>query len=107
MTTVAPGFGEEISRWKAVTTWVSSPRCPGDLDSLRCETGTPRHSSVWAGRGGRLLDQCWTLRFSAEVLPRFDTSSYSTTWPSLSVVRPALSTAEIWTKTSLPPPPCG
>src|SRR5262249_13040453 len=104
MTTVAPGFGEEI-RVKAVTSQVSSPGSPGDLDSLRSGTGPrgtsrlsawQRHSSDWAGCGGRLMDQCWTLRFSAEVLPRFDTSSYSTTWPSLRVVRPALSTAEIW-----------
>src|ERR1700733_14753192 len=48
----------------------------------------------------------FTLRFSAEVLPLFATSSYSTCWPSLRVDRPALSTAEIWTNTSLPPP-CG
>src|SRR5258708_39002800 len=44
-----------------------------------------------------------TLRFSAEVLPRLATSSYSTVCPSLSVERPAFSTAEILTKTSLPP----
>jgi hypothetical protein len=36
-----------------------------------------------------------TLRFSAEVLPRLATSSYSTVCPSLSVERPAFSTAEI------------
>ena len=48
----------------------------------------------------------FTLRFSADVLPLFATSSYSTRWPSLRVDRPALSTAEMWTKTSLPPP-CG
>jgi hypothetical protein len=36
-----------------------------------------------------------TLRFSAEVLPRFVTSSYSTDWPSLSVRKPARSTAEM------------
>jgi hypothetical protein len=34
------------------------------------------------------------------------TSSYSTTCPSLRLLRPALSTAEMWTKTSLVPP-CG
>jgi hypothetical protein len=39
--------------------------------------------------------QRWTLRFSADVLPRFDASSYSTTCPSFSVVRPARSTAEM------------
>src|SRR3984885_14390284 len=44
-----------------------------------------------------------TLRFSAEVLPRLATSSYSTVCPSLSVERPAFSTAEICTNTSLPP----
>ena len=36
-----------------------------------------------------------TLRFSADVLPRLVTSSYSTAWPSLRVLRPARSTAEI------------
>src|SRR3979490_1829991 len=36
-----------------------------------------------------------TLRFSAEVLPRLATSSYSTVCPSLSEERPAFSTAEI------------
>src|SRR5579872_5914543 len=51
-------------------------------------------------------DQRETLRFSAEVLPLLATSSYSTTWPSLRPLRPALSTAEIWTNTSFPPP-CG
>src|SRR6195952_1947683 len=44
-----------------------------------------------------------TLRCSAEVLPRLATSSYSTVCPSLSVERPAFSTAEICTNTSLPP----
>src|SRR5215469_6222717 len=43
------------------------------------------------------------LRFSADVLPRLVTSSYSTTWPSLSEVKPARSTAEMWTNTSLSP----
>src|SRR5689334_13065799 len=52
-----------------------------------------------------LSSRAWrqTLRFSAEVLPRLATSSYSTVCPSLSVERPAFSTAEICTKTSLPP----
>src|SRR3954471_14810592 len=44
-----------------------------------------------------------TLRFSAEVLPRLATSSYSTVCPSLSDESPAFSTAEICTNTSLPP----
>src|SRR3979409_71615 len=51
-------------------------------------------------------DRYPTLRFSAEDLPRLLTTSYSTTCPSLSVESPAFSTAEIWTKTS-PPPPWG
>src|SRR4051812_16191118 len=67
----------------------------------------------WSGRSvepsdrirGLVSGPCrQTLRFSAEVLPRLATSSYSTVWPSLSVDRPAFSTAEIWTNTSLPPP---
>src|SRR6202161_2336336 len=44
-----------------------------------------------------------TLRFSAEVLPRFSTRSYSTTWFSFRVLSPARSTAEMWTKTSFSP----
>ena len=36
-----------------------------------------------------------TLRFSADDFPRLLTSSYSICWPSLSVLRPALSTAEM------------
>src|SRR6266567_99465 len=55
----------------------------------------------------RLLDQRDTLRFSADCLPRFSTISYSITCPSLRELRPARSTAEIGTNTSLPPPPCG
>src|SRR5438270_503267 len=44
---------------------------------------------------------------SADVLPLFGTSSYSTICPSFRLLSPALSTAEIWTNTSFPPPPCG
>src|SRR5207249_4465815 len=49
-------------------------------------------------------DQRWTLRFSADVLPLFGTSSYSTICPSFRPLRPAFSTAEIWTNTSFCPP---
>src|SRR6266516_7769832 len=48
-----------------------------------------------------------TLRFTADVFPRFSSISYSICCPSLSVLSPARSTAEMWTNTSLPPPPCG
>src|SRR5438445_11634451 len=44
--------------------------------------------------------------FSADSLPLLATISYSITAPSLSVLKPARSTAEIWTNTSFPPP-CG
>jgi len=44
------------------------------------------------------------LRFTADVLPRFSSISYSMCCPSLSVLSPARSTAETWTNTSLPPP---
>src|SRR5215467_6803875 len=47
-----------------------------------------------------------TLRFTADVFPRFSSISYSICCPSLSVLSPACSTAEIWTNTSLPPA-CG
>ena len=45
-----------------------------------------------------------TTRFSAELRPSLPgVSSYSTRCPSFSVVRPACSTAEIWTNTSFDP----
>jgi len=47
-----------------------------------------------------------TLRLTADVFPRFSSSSYSICCPSLSAVSPARSTAEMWTNTSLPPA-CG
>jgi glutathione S-transferase len=70
------------------------------------KTTTPGH-----GRGLRELtrwpeglpDRQDTLRFSADVLPRLVTSSYSTVCPSLSVESPARSTAEICTNTSFSP----
>ena len=46
----------------------------------------------------------FTRRFSADSLPRFGTISNVTLAPSGRPSRPAFSTAEIWTKTSLPPP---
>src|SRR5436190_19090663 len=58
---------------------------------------------VLAGRMTGFPPRQDALRFSADVLPRLVTSSYSTVWPSLSVPRPARSTAEIWTNTSLSP----
>src|SRR6185295_2523451 len=72
---------------------------PGDrrLQS-RCRIKTnPRREAggYWELLAGRLtcLLRQDTFRFSADVLPRLVTSSYSTAWPSLSVVRPARSTA--------------
>src|SRR6266542_6296531 len=47
-----------------------------------------------------------TLRFTADVFTRFSSISYSICCPSLSVLSPARSTAEMWTNTSLPPA-CG
>src|ERR1700676_4155237 len=44
-----------------------------------------------------------TLRFPADCFPRSVMISYSTCCPSLSVLSPAFSTAEMWTNTSLPP----
>jgi hypothetical protein len=49
----------------------------------------------------------WTRKLSADSLPLFGTISNVTLAPSASEVKPALSTAEIWTKTSLPLPPSG
>ena len=48
-----------------------------------------------------------TFRFSALSLPLFGTMSNVTLSPSRRSFRPAFSTAEIWTNTSLPPPPSG
>src|SRR5438270_176941 len=48
-----------------------------------------------------------TLSFTADSFPRLLSISYSTVCPSLSELRPACSTAEMWTNTSLPPPPVG
>src|SRR4029453_1465190 len=47
-----------------------------------------------------------TLRFTADVFPRFSSISYSRCCPSLSVVSPARSTAEMWTSTSFSPLGC-
>src|SRR5215472_10891892 len=64
-----------------------------------------------AGRQTPATDNCeiryLTLRFAADSLPRLFSISYSTVCPSLSVRNPARSTAEMWTNTSLPPPPEG
>src|SRR3974377_510469 len=48
-----------------------------------------------------------TLRLAADCLPRSLSISYSMVCPSLRQRRPARSTAEMWTNTSLPPPPEG
>jgi hypothetical protein len=45
-----------------------------------------------------------TFKFSADSLPRFATMSKLTFAPSCKLERPAFSTAEMWTNTSLPPP---
>jgi hypothetical protein len=54
----------------------------------------------------KLADSHLTLRFTADVFPRFSSISYSICCPSLSALNPARSTAEMCTNTSLPPP-CG
>src|SRR5262249_45941622 len=48
-----------------------------------------------------------TLRLVADSLPRLLSISYSMVCPSLSERSPARSTAEMWTNTSLLPPPEG
>jgi hypothetical protein len=52
----------------------------------------------------KLADSHLTLRFTADVFPRFSSISYSICCPSLSALNPARSTAEMCTNTSLPPP---
>ena len=47
------------------------------------------------------------LRLTADSFPRLLSISYSTACPSFSELRPARSTAEMWTNTSLPLPPEG
>src|SRR5262249_41924528 len=56
------------------------------------------------GAGDDRNSRHFTLRFSAEFLPRLLTISYSICWFSLSAVSPARWTAEICTNTSGPPP---
>src|SRR5882724_3913238 len=73
----------------------------GVLDPSGRDVGVPVAAGAW-----RRLAPHLTLRFSAEDLPRLLTISYSTCWPSLSVLKPARSTAEMCTNTSCPPP-CG
>src|SRR5215472_11764649 len=107
----------------------SKPGNKGSLDGTRLPWGNRRDqnavSSVWLlyrrpakstpakcarGIGGGLENKLgWRIyhlarRFTADVFPRFSSSSNSTCWPSLSELRPARSTAEICTNTSLPPP---
>ena len=43
----------------------------------------------------RCRSQRWAFRFSNEVLPRLETSSYSTVCPSFKVAKPAFSTAKM------------
>src|SRR6516164_232749 len=66
-----------------------------------------RHSDT--GNLGRLppANGHLTLRLTADSFPRLLSISYSTVCPSFSELRPARSTAEMWTNTSLPPPPDG
>ena len=59
--------------------------------------GRRRSVNVRESRPAPNKNQRLTFRFSADVLPLFETSSYSTTCPSLSPLRPARSTAETWT----------
>jgi transposase len=47
------------------------------------------------------------LRLTAESFPRLLSISYSMVCPSFNELRPARSTAEMWTNTSLPRPPVG
>jgi hypothetical protein len=106
------GFGERKASW---TSCQASPAGSSmTCSSPRCGVGPrlPRFLARPAGAARRVFSIAGapdhlTLRFSADVLPLFATSWYSTIYPSLRLLRPAFSTAEMWTKTSLPPPPCG
>src|SRR5438552_11372352 len=80
------------------------------LRSLHNRAHASRRTRLWgslqlAGLDASCrLDGHPTLRFSADSFPRLLTISYWTIWPSLRLCRPAFSTAEMWTNTSLPPP---
>ena len=50
------------------------------------------------------FESYFTRRFSAASLPLFETMSNVTLAPSRKSLSPALSTAEMWTNSSLPPP---
>ena len=67
--------------------------------SMRAAGGARRTAAA-----GSRLRTYFTRRFSADSLPRLETISNVTLAPSGRPSRPAFSTAEIWTKTSLPPP---
>jgi hypothetical protein len=66
-----------------------------------------RHSKAISSAGPRRQNGHLILRLTADSFPRLLSISYSTVWPSFSELRPARSTAEMWTNTSLPPPPEG
>ena len=74
--------------------WFVCPKTGAHVGKLHLPNGGYAFASRKAYRLG-YRSQRETLRFSAEVLPRFETSSYSTTWPSFRPGRPALSTAEM------------
>ena len=62
------------------------------------------HRSYGGWLARTIKTQRRTLRCSCRCLSSLlETSSYSTTCTSLRTLRPAFSTAEIWTNTSLPP----
>src|SRR5271170_839132 len=68
-----------------------------------CTTSTTRGGGK-LGRSRRRIGHL-TLSLTAASLPRLLSISYSMVCPSLRELRPACSTAEMWTNTSLPPPP--
>jgi len=81
------------------------PRCRSPCRPCAGRSSWREPSEWWRGLPRQSANH-FNLRFTADALPRLSTSSNSICWPSLSLVSPAFSTAEICTNTSLPVPAC-
>jgi len=121
-------FVLDVTRWRAISRCRDELRPSGaaqadvaigrgSIDGARNEVsgalaGSGRHGKRQLETADPVcsLDCARKASFDFEVfcgrLAAMLTTSYSTCWPSLRVLRPARSTAEMWTNTSWPPP-CG
>ena len=84
-------------------------RARAEVSFRREERAKEGAKAMMAFRGGKLgclrrQNGHLILRLTADSFPRLLSISNSTACPSFSELRPARSTAEMWTNTSLPPP---